>query len=390
MLGDLNIDRVNQLISRVSDVSTRLLSERTLVESQLFNVTAYNCLACFQLYNGYQYSIMRELAKHIDPAEIGRRSKTLAMVPNTLGMWAFIGLYMIGRMQTLWELGGPENEPEERKKEVNFMLDFWQRMASAYFDGHLFADDNQFRINVLPGSTLKFVKENLMELDRERVSKLKRVMAQLQLTAFLYYCECRASIHEMGPYRIGEDEILIFREFSPLWDGTNLKFEWGDLDAKSPLPNVCFALTLKGIESAEFTDYGTMFIKPQDYTNNIRKVAIFTRRGEKVEPVGLDILDPLNQFATDAQSELYLKFAEWPEEMKILSGAQVFTTYLFVFTDLAGITNKFKFGISEETREKWLPKVMNEWKIMHPSWARIFRPKEEWAKDPTFYWMVEK
>ncbi|MEM3594876.1 MAG: hypothetical protein QXS27_09095, partial [Candidatus Jordarchaeaceae archaeon] len=67
MLGDLNIDRVNQLISRVSDVSTRLLSERTLVESQLFNVTAYNCLACFQLYNGYQYNIMRELAKHIDP-----------------------------------------------------------------------------------------------------------------------------------------------------------------------------------------------------------------------------------------------------------------------------------------------------------------------------------
>lgn len=390
MLGDLNIDRVNQLISKVSDVSTRLLSERAIVESKLFNVTAYNGLACFQLYNGYQYKIMKELAKHIDPAEIGRKCKTLAMIPNALGMWAFIGLYMLGRMQTLHDLGGPQNEPEERREEGKFILDFWQRMASAYYDGFLFADDNGFRILVLPGSILNMVKENLVELDKDKIPKLKRTMAQVQLTEFLYYCECRASIHEMGPYKISDDEILLFREFSPLWDGTNLKFEWGNLEAKSPLPNISIALTLKGIDSVDFTDYGTMFVKPEDYTNNIRKVAMFTRRGDKIEPVGLDILEPLNQFATDAQTELYLKFAEWPEDMKVLSGAEVFAKYLFTFTDIAGITNKFKLGINDETKKKWFPKIMTEWKIMHPSWARIFRPKEEWKVDPTFYWMVEK
>ncbi|MDO8056925.1 MAG: hypothetical protein Q6361_08700, partial [Candidatus Hermodarchaeota archaeon] len=217
MIGDISTQDANNLLRRASEASTYLLSQRTALESKLFPVTAYNSVACAQIYRGYQYDIFKQLATKVTPEEIGERCRTLAAYPNVLGMWAFIGLWGLGRMQDLFDGGGPEQEPAERRKEAKFLIDFWYRMATSYYasDRPLAAENNDTTL-VLPDSILDVVKQELQPITSDQRIALKRTMAQLYLAEFLSYCECRASIHEMGPYPLKENEYLIRVEKSEI------------------------------------------------------------------------------------------------------------------------------------------------------------------------------
>ncbi len=388
MIGDISTNKANTLLRRASAASTYLLSQRTALESKLFPVTAYNSVACAQIYRGYQYNLFIKLAEHISPEEIGQRCRTLAAYPNVLGVWAFIGLWGLGRMQDLFDAGGAENETPERRKEAKFMIDFWYRMATNYYDSDtpLAAEDND-TAQVLPDNILDMVKQELQPINKDQVNKLKRTLAQLYLAEFLSYCECRASIHEMGPYPISDNEVLIFREFSPLYDGSRLIWDWHDTEAKSPVPNISVALVLKDMEELVFTDFATLFPKPEDYTDHITQFALFTRYGDKIEITPFTVLTDLEKFATDVQTELYLEFAEWDDVTRLKAGSSVFLKWFYIFTDMGNITDKVTMGLDENLVGDYIELMLNS--MGHPAWARLFRSKEECDKDPSFYELLD-
>jgi len=388
MIGDITTQDANNLLRRASEASTYLLSQRTALESKLFPVTAYNSVACAQIYRSYQYDLFKHLANHITPEEIGRRSRTLAAYPNVLGMWAFIGLWGLGRMQDLFDAGGPEHEPPKRREEAKFLIDFWYRMATSYYasDRPLAAENNDTTL-VLPDSILETVKQELQPITPDQRNELKRTMAQLYLAEFLSYCECRASIHEMGPYPLNENEYLIFREFSPLYDGTRLIWDWHDTKAKSPIPNLSVALVVKDMEELVFTDFATLFPKPEDYADHITQFALFTRYNEKIETTSFSVLNDLEKFATDVQTELYLEFAEWDDVKRLKAGSSVFLKWFYIFTDMGNITDKVTMGLSEDIVGDYLQRMLNA--MGHPAWARLFRSKEECDQDPSFYELLD-
>lgn len=387
-LGEISTKEANKLLRRASEASTYLLSQRTALESKLFPVTAYNSVACAQIYRGYEYSIFKQLANSISPEEIGKRCRTLAMAPNVLGMWAFIGLWGLGRMQDLFDAGGAKKEALERRKEAKFLIDFWYRMATSYYtNGKALAAESGDTALCLPQNILTMVKQELKPITEDERSKLKRATAQLYVAEFLSYCECRASIHEMGPYPMGRNTNLIFREFSPLYDGSRLIFEWQDTEAKSPLPNLSIALVLKDMEELVFTDFATLFAKPEDYATHITHYALFTRRGNKIETVPFKVLAELESFASDLQGELYLKFADWDDVTRLKAGASVFLKWFYIFTDMGGITDKVRLALSEDIVGDYLQLMLKS--MGHPAWARLFRNKEECAKDPTFYELLD-
>jgi len=388
MIGDISTYKANTLLRRASAASTYLLSQRTALESKLFPVTAYNSVACAQIYRGYQYNLFKQLAEHISPEEIGQRSRTLAAYPNVLGVWAFIGLWGLGRMQDLFDAGGAKNEIPERRKEAKFMIDFWYRMANNYYDSDTpLAAENNDTAQVLPDKILDMVKQELQPINKDQVNKLKRTMAQLYLAEFLSYCECRASIHEMGPYPISDNEVLIFREFSPLYDGSRLIWDWHDTEAKSPVPNLSVALVLKDMEELVFTDFATLFPKPEDYTDHITQFALFTRYGDKIETTPFNVLTDLEKFATDIQTELYLEFAEWDDVTRLKAGSSVFLKWFYIFTDMGNITDKVTMGLDENLVGDYIELMLNS--MGHPAWARLFRSKEECDKDPSFYELLD-
>ncbi len=388
MIGDISTNKANTLLRRASAASTYLLSQRTALESKLFPVTAYNSVACAQIYRGYQYGLFKQLAEHIAPEEIGQRCRTLAAYPNVLGVWAFIGLWGLGRMQDLFDAGGAENETPERRNEAKFMIDFWYRMATNYYDSDTpLAAENNDTAQVLPDNILDMVKQELKPINKDQVNKLKRTMAQLYLAEFLSYCECRASIHEMGSYPISENEVLIFREFSPLYDGSRLIWDWHDTEAKSPVPNISVALVLKDMEELIFTDFATLFPKPEDYTDHITQFALFTRYGDKIETTPFNTLTDLEKFATDVQTELYLEFAEWDDITRLKAGSSVFLKWFYIFTDMGNITDKITMGLDENVVGDYIELMLNS--MGHPAWARLFRNKKECDKDPSFYELLD-
>jgi hypothetical protein len=387
-LGEISTKDANKLLRRASEASTYLLSQRTALESKLFPVTAYNSVACAQIYRGYEYKIFKELANHISPEDLGKRCRTLAMAPNVLGMWAFIGLWGLGRMQDLYDAGGPKKEPAERRKEAKFLIDFWYRMATSYYtNGKPLAAESGDTAVCLPEDILTLVKQQLKPITEDERSKLKRATAQLYVAEFLSYCECRASIHEMGPYPMPRSTSLVFREFSPLYDGSRLIFDWQDTKAKSPLPNISIALVLKDMQELVFTDFATLFAKPEDYTPHITHYALFTRHGTKVEPVSFKMLAELEQFASDVQGELYGKFADWDDVTRLKAGSSVFLKWFYIFSDMAGITGKMNFGLSEDIVGDYLQLMLKS--MGHPAWARLFRNRQECDKDPTFYELLD-
>ncbi|MFX0079953.1 MAG: hypothetical protein ACFE8O_12005, partial [Candidatus Hermodarchaeota archaeon] len=371
MIGDISTNKANTLLRRASAASTYLLSQRTALESKLFPVTAYNSVACAQIYRGYQYNLFKQLVDKISPEEIGQRCRTLAAYPNVLGVWAFIGLWGLGRMQDLFDAGGAENEIPERRKEAKFMIDFWYRMATNYYDSDTpLAAENNDTAQVLPDNILDMVKQELQPINKDQVSTLKRTMAQLYLAEFLSYCECRASIHEMGPYPISDNEVLIFREFSPLYDGSRLIWDWHDTEAKSPVPNISIALVLKDMEELIFTDFATLFPKPEDYTDHITQFALLTRYGDKIETTPFNVLTDLEKFATDVQTELYLEFAAWDDVTRLKAGSSVFLKWFYIFTDMGNITDKVTMGLDENLVGDYIELMLNS--MGHPAWARLF------------------
>jgi hypothetical protein len=389
MIGDLSTNKANTLLRRASAASTYLLSQRTALESKLFPVTAYNSVACAQIYRDYQYNIFTELAKHVSPEEIGQRCRTLAAYPNVLGVWAFIGLWGLGRMQDLYDAGGAEHEQPERRKQARFMIDFWYRMATSYYasDKPLAAENNDTAC-VLTDNILEMVKQELQPLDNDQRMKLKRTMAQLYLAEFLSYCECRASIHEMGPYPFTKNEYLIFREFAPLYDGSRPIWDWHNTKATSPVPNLSVALVVKDMDELVFTDFATLFPKPEDYSDHITHFALFSRFDDKIETTPFSVLNDLEQFATDVQTELYLEFAEWDDVKRLKAGSSVFLKWFYIFTDMGNITDKITLGLDEDKVGDYIQIMLKS--MGHPAWARLFRSKAECEKDPTFYELLDE
>ena len=85
MLGKLSDEETNNLIVYLSENIRKGLLGRSVVESQLFPVTHYISTACYILYSqGFQYKILKEIIKKIQPEEIGKRSKTLGSYLNQL------------------------------------------------------------------------------------------------------------------------------------------------------------------------------------------------------------------------------------------------------------------------------------------------------------------
>ena len=71
-------------------------------------------------------------------------------------------------------------------------------------------------------------------------------MANLEVFSFLDECEARAKLCDHGPYRINDEEVLVFREISHLYDGNQPHFLWSetsgtvDGNLKEPLRLVVF------------------------------------------------------------------------------------------------------------------------------------------------------
>ena len=454
MLGDISDEEANELIALFSNSVMDNFLNRGMVESKLFPVTHYIHVACYILYDqSYQYNILKKVASKISPEDIARRSKSLGSELNQLGFYSICMLYLHGRAQVIHDnlskkKAGEPNiiiEPEKKKKETKFILDFWKRLSPNYLNnGALTIEDK--KIQCLSNDYINNLRDQMIPIgdNKEIINKLKQTMAHLTIYSFLSHAECRFAISEQGPYYFeGNSEPLIFKEFMDLYTGDKMfgLDMYGNMPFKitkpAPIPNIIFGMTLKDMNKLEFNDWSTLFADPAEFSSNITSIGIWTKEqihpkdlryphnlGD-LKPLSLNILDELIEFAKSATKEFYIDLSKWSFIKRLMFGTNLYVNICAAFcARYAGIENDFnwtwafdyvldkplktdsvdkekikfyieklsksiKTGAEEREATNLQITLLEKYEGVHPFLARLFRRKKFHRIDPLYYYLQD-
>lgn len=443
MYGNISDEKANEYIRIVSENVRRNLLGRSVVETPLFPVSHYIHVATYILYDqSYLYNILKEVAKVLPPEDMARRNKTFSTPLNQLAFNSLAMLYLHGRAQVIHDNltkkaktknNNIEVEPEEKKQETKFILDFWSRLSPNYRnDGQLTAGDGTIRI--LSQDTIDTLQSEMVPAEDkpELVRDIKRATAALTSRNFLAMAECRAGIFEQGPYETASaEEVLIFKDFITLYTGEvplGLANTGLDIDsvmpmvsqlttkATSPVDNVIFGMTLKKMEKAAFNDWGTAFFEPADFTKNITSVGLWTREtihpkdmrypdhlGE-IQKVSFDTLKPLQKYAQDALNEMYVEIATWDFLRKLIAGVNVYSNAVpAVMALYAGMEDQWDWTwtmdvindvqrsdpVNTTAVKDYIKKLERYPHGVHPFLSRFFRAKKHRKGDPSYYFLQD-
>lgn len=338
-----------------------ILLDRSLLESKLFPVNAYICVGFYQTYHSL-YDVMKQVWDRVTPEELANRSKTLLSPVQALSISYLWLYYSLARMGVIYNKCGKKaaKEPAERREQWRWMLEQWYTLATNYFNTGKPTVAASGRTNLaFDHNSLRWIKDHLQPVTTEQVTKVRRAIGSVDLYAFLEECEARAKIVDHGPYPLENGEILVVSEYTNLYDGHGrLWLPWSATESKLPSSSLGVAMTLKDAK-AIFNDIGTMTVDPGDYSRLVTSMAAYTKRGDKVVPVGLDELPAYGEAATNAQAELYMKFAGMDRKQLLLAGATAYWRGFARYTDQVGITDKIDWNISQAVLDEHLPYFMD-------------------------------
>ncbi len=386
------------------------------------------------VYQDFRWKLprtLKEIARKISPEEIGRRSKTLGSVLNQLSFYNIAMLYLNGRAMVindnLFKKKTDPNvivEPEAKKKELKFILDFWRRLSPNYLNDKALTVENK-KIIFLSDDYINTLKDQMIPIANNKniKRKLKQTIAHLTILNFLFQAECRIGISEHGPYYFeGNPDPLIFKEFQFIYTGKRVfgidlsHIMPQKITKPSPVSNLIFGMTLKDMNKIEFNDWNTLFADPADFSSNITSVGIWTkeiphlkdvRYPEKMgtlKPLSINILDELIEFAKSATKELYLNYSKWNFVKKLMLGANIYSNIgMLFFAGYAGTENDFDwtwtndYVLDKPFKTELLDKgkiqlyidIMKRWNGLHPFLRRVFRGRKIQKTDPFYYFLQD-
>ena len=378
---------VNDQIAHLSEVFTNILLERGLLESQLFPVNAYISLSCYNTYET-KYDIMKQVWDRISPEELAEQSKTLLSEVHALSItyqWLYYGLGRMGIIFNQCE-NDPSKEPKEQQQEWQYLLEHWYRLATHYFNsGNPTVESAGYVNQAFHDEVLTWLQDHLGAVNANQVSELRKTIGAVDLYAFMEECEARAKIIEHGPYILDNEEVLIVTEYTHLYDGRGkLWLPWSETEARLPSSTLGVAITLRDIK-AKAIDVGTVSLDPAEYGDHVTGAVAYMKKGENIVSLGLDELPAYAEAANAAQEELFLRFAEWDKRQRLIAGAKAYMRGFARFTNQVGITESIDWELTPHVMEEYVPYFMEH--DGDNAFARMFRPPDERAKDPTFYWL---
>ena len=357
----MQTSEINDQIAHISRVFSKIVTQRTLLESKLFPVNAYICVGFYQTYHNL-YGVMRKVWARTTPEELAKKSKTLLSPIQALSISYLWLYYSMARMGTIYNKcgGDPSKEPLEKREEWKWMLEQWYRLSTNYFNSGKSTVAASGDANIaLKDEAVSYLKENLQPANEELASKVRRALGSVDLYAFIDECEARAKIVNHGPFPLGGGQSLIVSEYTNLYDGRGKPWlPWSATDAKLPSSTLGVAMAVKNAR-AVFNDIGTVTIDPGDYTKQVTGVFAYRQNNGGIEPVPLDELPAYAEAADSAQAELYMKFAEMNRKQQLLAGAEAYWRCFARYTDAVGVTNDIDWSISKQVQEEHLTYFLN-------------------------------
>lgn len=369
--SSLELSKINEQIAHLSKVFADIILERGFLDSKIFPVNAYICVAFYQTYERL-YDLMSRVWERVSPEDLAKRSKRLLSPINALSITYLWLYYSLARMGVIYNKcgGDPSKEPAEKREQWRFMLEHWYRLATNYFDSGKPTVASSGKKNIaLSEESLKWIKDHLQPVDPDQTVRARRAIGSVDLYAFLEECDARAKIVNHGPYPMGNDEILVISEYINLYDGRGrLWLPWSATEAKLPTSTLGVAMTIRGAR-ATFNDIGTMTVEPADYSKFVTNMVAYTEKGGGIVEVPLEDLQAYADAAERAHMELYMKFSQMDRKDLIIAGATAYWRGFARYTDQVGITDEVDWNLSKTVLDEYLPYFLKN--DEDPAFSRI-------------------
>ncbi|QKT08252.1 hypothetical protein HUN08_14380 [Gordonia sp. X0973] len=350
---EVNRELADRAREQLGDAVKAFLSERTAVDSPLFDVSTKMAYGNYASVRSIPL-LMDLVNARLTPEEVGRKLKTpgvpLGLVMNGLG-WVLT----MGRIQVYKDAGWPEKTdvavPEdERMAEV---FTWWARIMAAYRnDGGLVPGQGGTpeTFEILSDETLAPIVETALTdgaFDGDGklaaggdIAMLQRSIAELDMFEFVTHAEARDGIHQHGPYRLDDGRVVLFKEFTDLQG----RYMPGKSDEnRLSVSRVVVALVMRDVRIT--FDLFAIFTDPENFFDHVEGVAILA--GDDLKTISLPELSAIAEASVKAQRNYFLQMAGWDDRTKVTHGGSQYANDFHALLPIAGYTE-------EEVASLWI------------------------------------
>jgi hypothetical protein len=358
----------NNLLQINGDETYWLCVTRTVQESKLFPVPAYMLLSYLNAFYRYP-ALLRKIEQNMSAEELGDRARHMAAKAHGLSMWGLPCFYLLGRE---WLINMGLIRPQDAAEDVAYVCDFWKRFELSWRrnSGHKTAFEAGHRSQIHPEAQLQVFHADLYDCEVGDPLHLaaQSFVASASQYAFLIACESRISLHNHGPYSLGDDRQMIVRDFLDIGE---YDFPWLDDVAKDlPYSSITVTMATKGVNFNIMDDWGSFESEPEFKDEHIVGVGLYTSDplSDGYTPIGMESREELTRTFTDlnekvkqAMSALWMRIAGWSRDQMMDAGA---LTYYAIIKDLAHIAGCYEpddWIKIDERAERFRPLLNDEY-----------------------------
>jgi hypothetical protein len=193
-------------------------------------------------------------------------------------------------------------------------------------------------------------------------------MAAASQYGFLISCESRISLHNHGPYNLGDGRELLVRDFMDLAESD---FPWlDDAAAGVEYNNITVTMAVKDCHFYLVDDWGSFEATPEFSADKLVGVGLYysDNLSDGHQPLGMGSREELiatfhrlTEQVREATNKLWLKIASWNRNQMMDAGA---ITYFAICKDLAhvaGVYDPEDWMKVDERAERFRPLLNDEY-----------------------------
>jgi hypothetical protein len=355
----------NAWIRKSSDVFYWQCTTRTVQESKLFPVNPYIALSYYNCWYRYP-DLLRKIDAAMPAEEIGDRAREVSTGVNTI-MMGIIQQFYLGGRQFLIDMG--MINATDGIDDIKFVLDFARRINLGYHrqNSYILNSDDNNKGQMHPERTLQVFEADALGCkpgDKLHTSVV-RFLATASQYAFLKNCECRLGINNSGPYKVGNNEMLV-RDFVDLAEGD---YPWLDgVTSDIEHNNLTLPVIMKDTHFNIVDDWGSFEATPAYDHGNMIAVGLYTSDylSNGYLPVHMDnasdmadYLDHMRDTMAVATSELWKRISGWTRDQMIDAGALVYFSVAKDLAHFAGVYEQNDWMLLEDRTQRLKP-IMND------------------------------
>lgn len=359
----------NNLIQTSADETYWLCVTRTVQESKLFPVPPYMMLSYMMSYFRYP-SLLRKIESRMSAEEIGDRARNIGVkVQNPSMGWALPGFYLLGRE---WLINIGLLRPQDAVEDLIYVMDFWKRFQLSWHrnDGHMTNKEFGHRAQILPERRLQVFHADMFDCTAGDPlhEAAQAFMAAASQYGFLISCESRISLHNSGPYKLGDNREMIVRDFMDLSEND---LPWlDDIGNDVPYNNLTVTMAVKECHFYLVDDWGSFESKPEFTADKLAGVGLYTSDSlsEGYIPVGMGSKEELTACFNSltgkiktATNKLWRRIAGWSRDQMMDAGAIIYFAIIKDLAHVAGVYEVSDWMMIDERAERFRPLFNDEY-----------------------------